>query len=870
MTDCYGVVMAQLRFRLLGPFEVFYAGKRLKGFENRTAESLLAYLVTYRDQAHSRKKLVDEFWSAEEPEEPEKKRRKLTLALDSIRDAFKSVDLEINDYILRLGSDSVRFNPDNDIYLDTQEFEQLLEEGRRNKDVLLVKRAVELFRGSLMEGFDESWISLEQIRLDDLYLRALDQLIRFSEECREYDEVIRYAWRSLSCNPLHDGLNYRLIALLHHTGSQHAALSLCKHYSGVMRKNGLEPLKEITELCEEIRVGPTKTRIPLTEALPSLFPARFAGRKQELQSLLAHWQKAKAGMGRLVLVEGEGGVGKTRLVKEFLGEVGRASGQVLSGACYDAKGGTAYQPFTEALRAYLDQPDAVEQLRKKVSPCLGALVKLFPQYAEEFKTTASEPLPRDLERNHFFQCLFQILLSISAEWPLALFLDDLHWADEGSLEYLKFLVSRLRDCRMLIVGAYRAEELNADHPLNAIALQALKKEVGETLTVQPLGAPDTRRLLEGMVGSAEVTAQLDAWLSKETGGNPFLLVELVRALSAEGTLVYRDGRWELTPTELGPSPIERIPETIEGAILSRWRRLQRGAQETSRLLAVVGRPVELETLIQADGQDEQAILESLEELSQRRLINLEANGYTFAHSIIGKVIYGKLEEGRRRYLHRRVGQALEVSHPSRLNRIAGELAHHFTQAQEWEKALDYRIRAAESAARSYTNSTTVEHFKEALELIDRLEARTDDPTELLAKRVDVLRGLGNAYWSLGELDQARACWQQDIQLAEGIGDKGRLGKAYGNMGLLFGTLGQYQEACKYHQQSLDLFQQTGDKQGMGLTLNNLGAVYWRLHEYDQAREHWNEALSVAQEIEDRRVKSFALGNLGLVHYNLGA
>ena len=859
--------MSQLRIYLLGRFQAYLGDKQLAGFDSQTAESLFAYLVTCRDRPQSRDLLVGLFW----PEDDEKRAKsKLRDALYRIRKSLQSVDLAPDDYILKQGQ-NLQFNPKSTFWLDVAQFEELLKQGIQLKDTQRLQQAVEFHRGAFLEGFYEDWVMAEQSRINDLYLKALDALVQQHEERKEYDQAIRYAQRSLACNPLQDQLHFTLIQLLSLSGDRNAALQQYEEYCRILKEElpDAHPLPEIAELIDTIK---KQKRIELRIKEPAKGYAKlmdaFVGRQRELESLLLHLQHAQAGNGGLVLVEGEAGIGKTRLVQEFLARARESGSLVLIGRCYQAREGLPYLPLIEALRGYLEQPHALADLPKHVPKVwLGELVKLLPELVEKLKVEANPPLSGEQERNRLYEGLTQVFVALSRDRPLVLVLEDLHWADIASAEYLKYLMRRLPHTKLMVVGTYRIEELDEQHVLLDIRTQVLREAVGEILRLGTLTAPDVENLIEGMMQSREVALQLSERLFQEARGHPLFVIERIKALAADGALsLTKDQKWQLDVNQLKETT---IPSTVQEVILSRLRRVKREAQEAYKLLAVLGRPAELEILVEADGKNESAMLEHLEELSQKHLVSEDAQGYSFTHQLVGTVIYNQLGEGQRCYFHRRIGEALETVYANRQDDITGELAHHFTQGQRWMKALKYRLTAAERAVRSYATSAAFAHLEQARTLADELAQSGRDLADLATARFDILRNLGNIHWNSGNYELARDSWQQALKIAQAITDTGRMGKAYGNLALLCWTLGQHDQARDYHQKSLELFEEVGDKRGMALTLNNLGALHWSLGDYEEASKYWQKALNIAQEIRDRRVQGMSLGNIALVHHILG-
>jgi len=409
-------------------------------------------------------------------------------------------------YVLRcaLGQDvlitqtgSVGFNTRSAYWLDVEAFEELIAQAKKldPQDAArahALEKAVALYGGDLLEGFCEDWVLFEQQRLQNLYLEALRELASWHKQHKEYLQAIDYYRRLLARQKMSEEAHRELMALYALLGDRDAALRQYKECCKVLKEElNAEPLPETRRLYEKLQQQPVLTAEALVAAElkhPELL-VPFVGRGRELQLLLNHWHAAEQGRGHFVLVHGEAGVGKSRLGQELMNHVATRGGLILSGGCHAFGEALPYQSLVDALRGYLQKASA-KQLRRLSGLWLVELAKLvpeilekLPQLKEKLLRPAAEP-----DKARLFEALTQWLFEIARKKPLLLFLDDLHWADRATLEYVNYLTRRLSEQRILLFGSYRTEEVREKPPLLELIAQLGRQERQAELTDRRIGA----------------------------------------------------------------------------------------------------------------------------------------------------------------------------------------------------------------------------------------------------------------------------------------------------------------------------------------------------------------------------------------------
>jgi len=475
---------------------------------------------------------------------------------------------------------------------------------------------------------------------------------------------------------------------------------------------------------------------------PPLTP--FVGRQEEVALLRRCLEGATRGQGSLVLVAGEPGLGKTRLLSELAIDTADRGLQVLTGRAYETEGMPPYLPFIEALNQHT-RGRTREELREDLGETAPYVAKLLPEIRQSLPDIRKPPAPDpEAERYRLFEGVTDFLLNLAARTPLLLFLDDLHWADDATLLLLQHLARRLAAASLLVVGAYRHTEVDDQHPLTPVLAELTRQRLASCITLRPFEREEAAALVEAMLGKAPASRVVDA-LFAAAAGNPFFTEELVRNIQEHGH--------DLADPQAVVDDWA-IPEGVRYVI---GRRLARLGAEANRLLAyssVLGRDLTLPKVAAVAGRDEDSALDLLDEALAAHALREQGEGYAFAHPLIQETLYQGLGATRRRRLHRRVGEALEALYGADLQaQNLSELAHHFYQAasgdgpsmgQVVDKAIDYASRAAERALSQVAYEEAVRLYRMALRALE-LKGSPDE-----ARRCELLIALGDAEWKAGE------------------------------------------------------------------------------------------------------------------------
>jgi DNA-binding SARP family transcriptional activator/Tfp pilus assembly protein PilF len=879
--------MTMLRITLLGRFCIERNGRSITSFHSQKAQSLLAYLLVYRDRVHPRAVLANLFWSESDETRAQANLRN---ALYSLRHTLtlEGPQGHLGQYILAERG-AVRFNDQSRFSLDVAEFEQTLHQASQtsgDQRAELLEQAIKLYTGDLLPGFYDDWVLIEQEHLKELYLQALKELAAHYTEQKDYPLAIGWARRALAANPLQEDLYRTLMQLYALTGDRAAALRQYAECEALLeRELDAAPLPETRALYERIlRNQPLDfgERVALSPAL-----APFVGRELELQKLAQLWHRVQGGQGEAVFIGGEIGVGKTTLVQKFMGQAltpgpspatppipsppagraregsrvaaGRGEGPVvLHGAAYASGSDLPYQPLLQAVRAGL-KALSTQTLAQLPALWRSELAQFVPEIREKFPDLSPNPqLPATQGKARWFAALTGLFELFTRERPAILFLDDLHWADDATLEYLGHLIgAKQQPLRILVIGTYRAEEASAGSRLRSCLDKLGPGRSYHVVTLSRFSPAETGVWVEQLLAGA--ARELPQQLYEETEGNPLFLTELVRSLVQSG-LLYQDQerRWKLAAEGISAA---HWPEDLRELVRASLRRAPTRARNLLGPISVLGRECELPVLREVLHQSEEKLLDRLDELCKSGLLVEREGRYQFHHELVRQVIYDDLSTDRKKLWHRKAGQALETAFSGRLDEQSGGLAHHFEQAHLWGKALGYAERAGAHAQNVYAHTEAIKLFTKAAEISQKMKN--------YRSHAQNLNSIGKVHVGVAEYAEALRCYHQALQICQQNDDREGEGRSLNNIGVVRQEQGQYEDALRCYQQTLTICRELGIRRGEGISLNNIGNIHQFLGQYEEARAHYQRSLEIRRELGDRRGEGINLDNLGGLYQGMG-
>ena len=955
--------MAHLSLSLLGPFQATLDDQPITSFESAKVRALLIYLAVEADRPHAREALAGLLW----PNWPDRAAlRNLSYALSDLRQAIG--DRRAQPPFLLIMRNTIQFNTASDYTSDLERFRQTLgTPSLRSLAVDSLRQAVNLYRSRFLDGFScdsdafEEWVLFEREQLEQQAFSALRCLTEHYERHGDYPHAAACARRQLELEPWDEEANQQAMRALAFSGQRSAALAQyesCRRL--LMQELGIAPSPETTSLYESIRDGVfERVRLPAFLLEPATEETRpgFVARDHELAQLDGWLASALSSQGQAVFVAGDSGSGKTALVQEFVRRAMEAHDELIvvhgNGNAYSGIG-DPYLPFVQVLQMLTGDveaqwasgavtrelacrlwnllPDTARALMEVGPDLIGRLIPasalaaraqaraLGALWLARLDALIERQAAAPVQQMNLFEQYTRVLQAVARLHPLVIVLDDLQWADAGSLSLLFHLGRQLAGSRILVVGAYRPDDVAVGrdgqrHPLEPVVheFQGAWGNICLDLA-QSQGQALTEALLDMEPNRLGTTFRQA--LYQHTAGHPLFTIELLRGLHEHGDLAQDDaGQWVEGPT----LNWDRLPARVEAVIAERIGRLPERWQALLAAASVEGEQFTAEVTARVQQADEQELIQHLsgaltrqyrlvgatscERLGDRRL-----SRYRFQHYLFQKYLYNSLDPVRRARLHQSVGEALEELYRDRADEIAPALAWHFESAELADKAVSWLQRAGERATRVSANAEAIGHLSRAVELLQTLpESSERDQRELelqlaLGAPLQALKGygapqVGRAYDRARELCRqmsktpqlfmardglesfygiradfrtARELAEQNVALAQRIEDPLLTSMARWQMGWLLTAVGEFVQAREQLEPVIAFYDLQQHRSlaythGQDMGVSCMAWLSWNLQFLgypDQALRQSQAAIALAQQLDHPFTLAFALGIAG--------
>jgi DNA-binding SARP family transcriptional activator len=821
-----------IRIHLRGELRLEVGESRVENrLPGRLGRALLAYLVLRRNRPATRDELVNALWPETTPRDPA---ATLSTLLSSLRRALGP------ELLTRRSELQLQLPADAEVDVDQAASSFAKARAALESDPELAsscaQAVLDIYERPLVPSFDAPWIEDHRREQEEERLQALELLAEASLRLGGAGLVrAQLAARQLvELAPFRES-GHALLMRAHAARGNHAeALQAFDRVRVLLREElGSTPSAEVRELHQRLLAGADESalgELPLPPALAKTNGRPFLGRESALAQLRAALAAADERGRRFVLTAGEPGIGKTSLAATFAREAHEAGAIVLYGRC-DEEALVPYQPFVDVI-SHLVLNGQVDQLGDSLRVELEELGRLVPQLRRHVPAMRepSGGLP-ETERYRLFEAVVTTLARVAGDKTLVLVFDDVHWADRPTLLLLRHLARAMEPRRLVVVGAYRDVEVDADSTLAEVIADVRRESPLELLSLGGLDEEETGALIEAHQGSAPAP-RLTQRLHQHTGGNPFFLEESIRA-SAEPN---------------------GVPPGVREVVLRRVARVGPQASEVLGLAAVMGVSFPMAAIAPAGGfvrEDVAAIVDRA--VAARLLTGIDARGrLSFSHDLIRQTLHDELGTVARAHLHELVAQTLE-KHRAELRPHPAELSHHFYEARHSlgaQPALRYAREAADRAADSLAWEEAALHLERALELEGLPDASDrDERCELLLRLGEMRLRAGHSDFSevfAQAADTARGC--SSTQLARAA----------------IGYAGRYYEAGVVDVRLIDLLREAlagiGDDE-QDLRARLLGRLAEILHfagEEQASLEHARESVQIASDLGDDHVLVDAL------------
>jgi DNA-binding SARP family transcriptional activator/ABC-type transporter Mla MlaB component len=894
-----------LKIFLLGQFRLQADNIKFE-LPSRPAQSLLAYLALNAGVTQRREKLAGLLW----PEAPEANARSyLRQALWRIRKSLEGASLNPEDY-LKLSEIEVFFDQTADYSLDADQV--LKKTDAQSTDQLI--HSLSLYRGELLPGFYEEWVIAERDRLQAAYLQKMNQLLEMLLSDARWDEALHWSeqWIRLGYSP---EPAFRALMRAHAGLGDQTMISATyqRCVESLDRELGVPPSPETRLLYEQLLsreanqpASRTITQADFEHRQPAFLEKEqtrpverqvFVARQPELARLEQVLNRALSGQGGVLFVTGEAGSGKTALIQEFTHNAQRTYADLIfaNGSCNAQIGiGDPYLPLREILGMLTGDVEArwaagaitSEHARRlwnmlpftaravaSIGPDLidtfvlgSSLLERSRAYApggadwltrlESLIQRAEKDVRQRLDQSDLLDQYSKVMQTLAREAPLVLVLDDLQWADRGSISLLFHLVRRLTGKRILIIGAFRPEEVavgidGARHPLETVVNELLR-EFGDIII--DVDQAERHDFVESLLDSEpnQLGLPFREMLYKQTRGHALFTIELLRGLQERGDLVKdTNGEWR----QGASLDWEKLPVRVEAAIAERIDRLPESLQAVLRAASIESGDFIAEVLARILRVDERALVQHLSgELDRKhRLVRAQAierlgtrpiSRYRFRHYLFQKYLYDHLDEVERAYLHEDLGNALEglfTDQSGDLTTIAPNLAHHFQKAGIADKAIHYLhlagVRAVQLSAFQEANA----HLTKGLGLL----VTQPDSQERAQQELAFQLKLGIAWGGtkgMGDPELIRL-YDRARKLCQQIGDIRQLCQVLGEMALCNFVGARHMKARELAEEALGLAAGIADPLLVALCRWYLGVILFFLGEYASARTSLGEVIA---------------------------
>jgi DNA-binding CsgD family transcriptional regulator/Tfp pilus assembly protein PilF len=562
----------------------------------------------------------------------------------------------------------------------------------------------------------------------------------------------------------------------------------------------------------------------------------FVGRHRELAQMNDALDAVQGKAGRCILVSGEAGIGKSRLIAETRARASSRGFTTLVGRCFEQDRSIPYAPLIEMLRP-LAAKETMPEWLARLGPLASALGRLLPEMASQLPGWGST-LPREasVEQRRLFQALIDLFLHQAGEGPLLLIVEDLHWSDQASRDFLLYLVRRIAGAPIFLLLS--AREVADPSGLDALLLGLDREPIAQQIRLEPLTRAEVAQLLRAILAQPHLPSpEFVTAIYGLTEGNPFFTEEVLTSLIASGDIYYADNEWRRKPL----SRID-IPDKVQRVIQRRLDQVSPAARQVIELAAASGRSFDFAVLQALTGHDGGALLALVKELVVAGLVVEEsADRFAFRHALTRETLYGHLLVRERQALHGQLVRAIEQIYANAFEPHLESLAYHAFEAGQWAKALDYARRAGEKALALDAPHVAVEQITRAVHAAEQLRMAPDST---------LYRRRGQAFDTLGDFDRAREDIETALSAARAAADQRAAWQTLLDLGLLWASR-DYERAGDFCRQALALARSMDDPLAIGHSLNRLGNWLMNSGRPFEALDHHREALGIFEAQEDQ-------------------
>jgi len=664
-------------------------------------------------------------------------------------------------------------------------------------------------------------------------------------------------------------------------------------------KNVQSPLEVYSISLEKASSGAEAAQLPTVPFQKPRWLTGLVGRTAELTKLKGAFESALVNRSSVVALQGEAGVGKTRLMQE-LGVHAQSKGAVvLAGSASDA--GLPYAPWVEAARQYVAQAPG-ELLRRMLGRNASEFVKLVPDIAAKLGTIPpSKPLGEQQDKIRFYEAVTQFFISICTESPLLLLFDDMQSADQPSLDLLEYFVRSTGNLRVLTTCCYRSEDVQPDNPLYRSLMKLNRQRLLETIHVKNLGKEETIELIKQTFGEQTISPEFADLIYQRTEGNPFFVEEVLRSLVEDGTIFRTESKWD-------QKPIQEIvlPESVKSVLKSRLTKLQPETLNVLTMASVMGSEFDFEVLHEVSQVEEDALLQRLEKAFSAGLVQQiprQKSIFKFTDDRIRELLLNDLIPIRRGKYHLRIAEAMQKVYSRNLEGYSEAIANHFSEGGDTEQTIKYSIMAGDRNRTIHVYDEAIGDYKRAVDIIDLEEGKEKEIEPLLEK-------LAECHLYAGRFRNAIQAYQRALAILEQLGDKKGCARVcialdrtyvraevrgtisadarqilkhgltclgeetesfeaasiYGRLAAQHSAMEEWNEALEWTEKAMEVGNKTGNHFAVAEALATKGSFLTDTGKIDEGLPFWQQALDLAVKHEEYDLVCSFLSSLALYTY----
>lgn len=845
-----------LEIRMFGRFEVYIFGEKLNETEikGRKARSLLKLLAHQRHFQMVRDQATEILW----PDlDMSASNSQLYKALHHIRKAFSKYADDGSDWI-EISDDLIRLAPSGGLVTDVQRFEEVAREGLQDQKIPELKNAASIYNGDFlpMDRFAQ-WASLPREHYRQLYLDVITVLALQYEKRGELSEAAEMLRKALDKEPTLEAAHQGLMRIFARRGQATRAFHQYEVCRNLLRDElGVNPSSEIKKTLNDIREG-TLLKEEKKGSVTPVFSGPeqpVIGRKEECEKIDFLLDNLVKENGGGLIVTGEAGIGKTRLIRELIKRARYKQLPFYLGRTGSGNGPVSYGPFIELFDDILHKhPELGKILPAEISSLVPGFTGNGDRMPHADKMAA---------KGYLFARIHRFFSELAEIEPVSIILEDLHAADQGTRDLLTYLFRHRGDLPVLFVVSLRKDE---DEPASDLEME-LQKYSADVLELAPLSYEELVNLIHQNADNAVIGADTTAHIHQLAEGNPLYAIELLRHYADEGypnPSEYQKGTGMLPSSSVS----EKIPASIRYMVDQKLEKLSPPAHHLLYIAAIIGRQVPYELLASiwgsGDGGNQEELFNALEEVIRARLLEEEGLDYTFRHALVQETIYASVSEARRRILHKQIAdRLLEMSSETEKEPVE-KIARHYIGANELIKGAQYLQRSGEIAENSYAHDDALQHYRQAYEILAKVENE-----EAGGLKCELLERSGDVYRACGKLEKSYSAYEEAITLADEIDlDNFELMELYRKVAVVAILRTEMDRSDKYLTQAFEL---AGNDPRARARLNITKALHlWHLNQLEEAYDLAKKALTQAKKADSDAEASQACEILAMTCLPLG-